>query len=37
VVVQFRQMLNEEMMMQDAEHKTDEGVTAFITQNFLGN
>jgi len=37
VALQFRQMLNDELTNQGAESKTDEGVTAYITQTFLGN
>jgi len=37
VIVQFRQMLSDELTMQNAESSTDEGVTAYITQTFLGN
>jgi len=37
IVRQFRQMLSDELTMQNAESSTDEGVTAYITQTFLGN
>ena len=38
MMMQFRQMLSEELTMQkNAGSSTDDGMTAYITQTFLGN
>jgi len=36
VVLQFRQMLNEELTVHRSETAADKGVSAYITQTFLG-